>query len=399
MSDKQKKILFVVTKPYFGGRQRYIYDIATNLNRIRFDVHVAFGGEGEFNEKLAKERIPVHRIRGLGRHVIVISDIVAFFSLARIIFTQKPDILHLNSTRTGILGAILARLLNGWQMLRHMDHTHGTRIVFTAHGWAFTEERSSVATLLIRFAQWLTVVLTHVTVAVSNDTKRHMHRALFVRDKIRIVHNGTAAHVLKHRTVARKILFPDGVPESAKGATWVGTVAELSPNKGIGTTINAIAHMKNEHPHQKLIFVVVGANHGEEHHLRRLIKTHELQDSVFLVGDRKDARELLSAFDIFALTSTKEGFPFVLLEAGVAGLPVLASAVGGVNELISDMESGILTQPHNSKEVARALEYYLTNKNSRQAHAAVLAHTVRNHFNLESMVVKTRKLYEDPLDS
>lgn len=153
----RKKIFFVITKSNFGGAQRYVYDLATALPVNEFDVSVVFGEGGELEEKLKNVGIKTIRIETLQRNVSFFKDLKVFFELIKIFRREKPDIIHLNSTKIGGIGSFAGRI------------SEVPKIIFTAHGWAFNEKRNAVSKIFIAFLQWLTVLFSHTTIAVSQS--------------------------------------------------------------------------------------------------------------------------------------------------------------------------------------------------------------------------------------
>jgi len=106
-----------------------------------------------------------------------------------------------------------------------------------------------------------------------------------------------------------------------------------------------------------------------------------------------DASTALKAFDIFVLPSVKEGLPYTILEAGLAGLPVVASNTGGIPDIIQHEETGMLVQPKNDKELTKALLYLLKNKKKRYQLGIQLQQTIKNNFTKNKMVEETLRLY------
>ena len=127
--------------------------------------------------------------------------------------------------------------------------------------------------------------------------------------------------------------------------------------------------------------------------VENLIKKFHLESRIFLVGKKERAEVFLKAFNIFILTSVKEGLPYVILEAGVAGLPVVASAVGGIPEIITDMHSGILVKQKHEDEIALALEYIISSKEKREDFGRTLNEQIMRKFSLSGMVNATIELY------
>jgi glycosyltransferase involved in cell wall biosynthesis len=129
--------------------------------------------------------------------------------------------------------------------------------------------------------------------------------------------------------------------------------------------------------------------------LQGLISELGLEGNVFLLGHVDGASQYMKAFDIFMLASLSEGLAYVLIEAGAASLPVVATAVGGIPEVIDDMGSGILVQPRNARELSHALLFMVEHPDDRKKYGAALKEKVSQKFSLEEMAAKTADVYTD----
>ncbi len=379
--NKKTKILYVITKSNWGGAQKYVYDLATHISPL-FETAVILGGDGPLEERLEEKGIRVISLPFLSRNINPFSDIKTFISLFKIFTSEHPDIVHLNSSKIGLIGALAAK------------KAKVPRIIFTAHGWAFNENRSWLAKKIFWFFHWITIILSHQTIAVSKAVKRDMKSAPFVKNKISVIQNGIEKISFKTEEEARDRLLPEKTYHSLPPKTfWIGTISELHKNKGLEYAIRGVAKLKSLRPDFSFVFVIIGE--GEERkYLEKLIKELRLEQVVFLAGYIENAPSLLSAFDIFLLSSTTEALAFVVLEAGMAKLPVVASGVGGVPEIIKDMESGILVRPKNSEEIAKALEFLISHKERSEDFGKKLKDTVKKNFSLKKMLAETVAVYK-----
>jgi len=301
------KILYVITKANFGGAQRYVYDLATSMPKQVFDVTVALGGEGALSEKLRDAHIPVVTLSNVQRDLSVAKDIGGFFSIYNAIRDIRPDIVHLNSSKAGGLGALAARLL-------------GVRkILFTAHGWPFMERRNIVWRAFAWASSWATALLSHAVVVVSTS-ELHLGRKLpFCTKKMHLIHNGIDQHLHFGSGEEIRRAFPPGV-------RITGTIGELNKNK------NQIALIEEARGNAAQYVAIVGE--GEMRlYLEEKIQEYGLQDRVKLFGF-VPAQEVLRGFDEFALPSLKEGLAYVLLEARAAGLPLRTNRIGGIPDIL-----------------------------------------------------------------
>ncbi len=399
MDEKPLKILYLITKSNFGGAQRYVFDLATEATKAGHDVAVVFGGSGALQSYLTENAIRTISVDTLGRDVNVLSDLKSFFFLLKLFGSESPDVIHLNSSKMGGLGALAGRIVNGW---RHVtEPVYGKRapmrIIFTGHGWAWNEERSDTERFIIGIFHWLTIELAHTTIAVSKRTRDQVAVLPFAWHKLEVVHNGRSPIESRTKDDSYGIIFGE---ERKKWLTptptaIIGTIAELHKSKGLSYAIEGFALLKKQRPNERLIFVIIGEEGSERAPLEALIKKFNLTDTVFIAGRKENAATLLSAFDIFLLPSITEAFPYVILEAGNAGLPVIATAVGGIPEVIDDMQSGILIQSRNGSEVARAITYLIDNPERRAELGRVLKERIRDRFSVEHMAKQTFALYNE----
>ncbi len=369
--EKRRKVLFLITKSNFGGAQRYVFDLATHLPKEEFEVVVAAGGGGPLVEKLTTAGVRTIQIPSLQRDINPLAEIKAFFEILAIIRHEKPDVLHLNSSKIGGLGALAGRLCGV------------KRIIFTAHGWEFNAPRPSWQKPFIRFFSLLSVFLAHHTIAISEDIRCYVPRMLL--KKTTVIHNGINPVATLPQDEVGQFFKERGVPLDRP---LIGTLAELHPVKGLRYAIEAIAHLRENGTKAALVVMGEGDERGA---LEQLIRERNLEDSVFLLGFVPDAPRYLSAFTIFTLPSLSEGLSYALLEAGSAGLPVAATRVGGIPEVIEDGVNGILIPPQNSTALAEAFRILLSD--DEQRYGSALRERVQTHFSLEKMLTKIVELY------
>lgn len=385
------KVLILITKANWGGAQRYVYDVATRLPKDLFRVRVMTGSEGPLTEKLTAAGINAFGTLELGRDVKFREDVGAFFKLVSILRKDRPDILHVNSSKIGGLGALAGRI------------ARVKKIVFTVHGWAFNERRSIPEKLVIIFLYWTTIMLSHETMVVSHAAMRQIKYWPWVKHKLTVVHNGVGKAAGFARSNARLELVRmcpaiktaiEGVSES--NLVWIGTVAELHPIKGHIYALEAVSRvvrsLEANNSNKKILYTLIGD--GEIRlEIEQKIAELKLEKNVILVGRVDKASEYMKAFDIFLLSSLSEGLPYVMIEAGIAGVPVIASSVGGLPEIIDDMESGILVQPKSARELSHAIAYAIEHPEERKQFGAKLRETVAKKFTLDYMIESVQEVY------
>ena len=350
-----------------------------------FDIAAAGGGDGILIEKLNRAGIRTIPIPFLRRDVGVTKEFLSLYEIFKIFKSERPDIIHLNSSKIGGLGAIAAFCLR--------IHKLRPKIIFTAHGWGFNEDRPYIARLIIFLAQWVTVIFCHKIIVLSRATFSQAMYFPFSRNKIFFTEQGLRPEELIPKKEAKKELI-GALNKTNPGnkefpGLWIGCVAELTKNKGVAYLVEAASKMAGN---DFLIFIL---GNGEEHEKLSLqISSLRLQDKVFLLGFVPDAAKYLKAFDIFVLPSVTEALGYVLIEAGHAGLPVAATKTGGIPWIIKSGESGILVPPKNPEALAEALKKLLNDESLRKRMGKKNRELTFQKFSFEKMLKETVALYQ-----
>ena len=180
----------------------------------------------------------------------------------------------------------------------------------------------------------------------------------------------------------------------AEGVPLVGMVARLAPRKGIPDFMRAARVVADGLPSTEFVVVGDGPLRGEAESLCRDLK---MEDRVQFLGEMESARDLVAALDVLVLPSVSEGSPILAMEAMVLGKPVVATAVGGVPELVADGETGILVEPRDPEAVGRAVLSLLGQaERAREMGERGRRHAAL-HFDVRQMLEKTEAVYADLL--
>ncbi len=372
------KILFLITKSNFGGAQKYVLELAVAAKKRGLNVIVACGGTGEkqaelglLAEKLQAADIRVIPIKHFMRDMSVGNDIAAFFDVLRVIREERPHVLHVTSSKAGGIGALAGRILRV------------PRIIFTSHGLTVDEIwRPRLQRFLIFVSTYYTLAAAHVSIMISKETYERACHIIGRKHKIAYVKNGITPVAFKSREVARAELALH-IPTDH---ILIGGIGELHPNKNWSQAITATAHL----PHT-VHLAIIGS--GEEYDsLKHHAAALGIEDRVHLLGYIGDAATYVKAFDIFILPSKKEGLPYVILEAGLAGLPVVATDLPGNRDIIESGVHGFLIEP-NHRILATSIEMLIRDPGMRRTLGAALQEKVMTEFSIEHMVEETFALY------
>ncbi len=296
----------------------------------------------------------------------------------------------------GILGGLAVLYLNRTNKLKSIilrKNFRPIKVIFTAHGWAFNEDRPYWQKVILKVLHKKTISLSDTTIAVAEVVKNQVVDKNNY-NKIVTIYNGVEKIKFLTKKLSRNEISMRANVTFDSRARWVGTISELHRNKGLIYAIEAIKNIKKTPAGQNIKFFIIGE--GEERtYLEKMISDYNLKNDVFLLGHINNASQFLKAFDIFMLTSTTEALPYVLLEAGLAGLPVIATRVGGIPEIIDDEKDGLLSRPKDAREISAMLEYIISSKEKSKRLSNNIKEKIIRSFSIKECVGKTEELYRE----
>ncbi len=373
----KKKILFLITQAEMGGAQKYILELSSSLEKSEYEVVVASEKNNTFKEELNKNSIKFIELKHIQRSINPLIDIFAFFEIFKLIKAEKPDIVHLNSSKIGVLGAFAGKMAKA------------PKIIFTAHGWIFNE-------VLTFWKKWIYILISYLSalfqdkiICVSNyDKQSALKYKIANNQKLFVINNGidkSKIFFLSKDEAKKRLNLPEG-------KIIIGDIANLYKNKGIKYLVEAAKDIKKDN--KDILFVVIGDG-PEKHNLESMLLKYDLaEDFLIFTNIKKMAYEYLKAFDIFVLPSQKEGFPYALLEAGLAKLPLITTNVGGISDL-ANYQNSIMIMSREPEQIKKAIYFILENKERGNNISEVLHKDVIEKFTLKEMTEKTKKVYED----
>jgi len=372
----KKKILYIITQSELGGAQRYILDLAMNLNE--YNVSVAYGEQGnngELSKILQQNNIKTYAINNLVRKINITKDWQAMFEIRKLIKKINPNIVHLNSSKISIIASLANINIKN-------------KLIYTAHGWVFNEKLPLPKKIFYKLSERWTARLKDKIICVSEFDKQSAINNRIKESKLITIHNGIPETVLLEKNKARKKIEEISGQKINADETIIGTIGNLYKNKGFEYLIAAIKETK------RIRLVIIGEG-VERDYLEKLINKNKLENKILLLGKIKNASKLLKAFNIYINTSLKEGLSYTLLEAMQAGLPIIATKVGGNSEMITNEKTGLLIKPASSETITKTINYFLENKNLQQTCSENAIVKYRNYFDLKTMLQKTKKVYTE----
>lgn len=373
---KRCRVLEMIDRPFLGGGQVTVLRLARGLDRERFEVLAASEPDGPLVDELASagiRHVPIKLVKAAG--------ISGVRELAVVLRENAVDLLHTHGGIAGLYGRLAARKA-------------GTpAVVHTVHGIHYLHYRNPAARLAFILLERRLSRKTDAVVFVSvADMERAARLRLARPPKARLIRNGVPpveTGRLREPAAVRAELGVAGRP-------LVVAVSRLHRQKGVSHLLRAVPFVRREVPQAR--FVVAGGGPLTER-LEDMVRNLKLEDSVTLLGERRDALDILAAADLFVLPSLWEGLPYVLVEAAALGKPIVATDIDGVREVISSGANGLLVRPKDPAALASALIFLLKD----MAFAGGLGEAARSgippRFAVETMVRETEALYLEVLSA
>ncbi|KUO58027.1 MAG: hypothetical protein APF84_18560 [Gracilibacter sp. BRH_c7a] len=321
--NRDKMRILLATEAAGGGVGRHILDLADGLSKKGHEVHVIYSPL-RMDKKFAQRKEELNNVNFSKlpvKHEMSLADIKMVIQLRAYIKENGPfDIVHGHSSKAGALMRLSALGLN-------------TVSFYTPHAFSTMNPNLNwVKRKLYSLIEQLLALISDGIILVSEDEYGHANSLGLNEKKLHIVHNGIAPIKFQSRITIRKELGISG------NEVVIGFVGRLVPQKAPDLLLKAFKLVEQEFDNIRLIYIGDGPLKSD---LEEMLTDNILKGKVYFLGEA-DGQELISAFDIFALPSLYEGMPYVLLEALSAGLPIIATRVGGVRELVEDGVNGYL---------------------------------------------------------
>jgi sugar transferase (PEP-CTERM/EpsH1 system associated) len=368
MLNRRVKILHVVHSFNVGGLENGVINLINKSNDEHFIHEICCmtksGDAGSRLQKSVKIH-EMHKRRG--------NDWRTIQKLANLITEVKPDIVH--TRNWGTIDAIVAAKIKGVSAIIHGEH-----------GWNIDDPLGhNFKRRMVR--RILSGAAVDRFVAVSEDIRRWMIDSIGIKDsKITKILNGvdTKRFCPRNKNGARRAL---GFSEKD---ILIGTVGRLDPIKDQQLLLQAFSDLQGDGKELRLILIGDGP---ERRSLESVKEKLSCKDRIVLLGERNDVEKILPALDVFVLPSKNEGMSNTILEAMAAGLPIVATSVGGNLELVTQGKTGLFSRPGDIRGLTEALKFYMEHEEERRLHGANGRCKAEQHFSLNRMVEEYESLY------
>lgn len=369
MTVRKLTIAYLV-RPAEGGIKSHLLAVLDGLDRARFTPVLICPPDCSLATEAAAAGHQVMPLDIAGE-INLPRDLRAARQLRGILTRLQPDILHIHSAKAGLVGRLAVLL------------PPRPRVVLTVHSFVFDERMGARKRALVALAErWLAGV-TDVTIAVSAALKDELVAQMRLQPaRIRVIYHG--------------VPFLDAPETVADTAPCIGTVARLAPQKGLDILLRAAALVVARAPDTRVSIIGDGPLRPE---LEALAAELGIADRVEFLGFREDAVARMRAISVFVLSSTRETFGLTLVEALSQRVPVVATRVGGIPEVVEDGVTGLLVAPNDPAALADGICRLLTDRAMAHRLADAGNAAVRARFSSARMIAELEALYQELIET
>lgn len=375
------KILYFITRMDQGGAQASVLMTLKSLNKQQFEPYLASGKGGRLDGKVKNDAKNVFFISMLKHDIRVkyfFHDICALWQMGRLLRRIKPDIVHTNAPKAGVLGRIAARIF--WRR---------AKVIHTFHGLGFAKEHGEKQFKFFVMVEKFCAKFTDVLVFVSRKNAAEA-KALGIgkgvrSELIRAGINFNPILPLKFEPSSKKASLK--IPANAKVVLALANFKPLkNPIHFVLAAYKVLSQMKN------VYFIFTGEGPLKQTAVN-LAHNLGIEKQILFPGWRNDALELLAIADVYASVSLREGLPMSLLESMAMRVPAVCYDVDGISEVVTDNKTGFLVKPNDINTFAEKLKVLLRHASLRERFEAAIDHRDFSEFAASTMVKKQERLY------
>lgn len=373
---KKINLLLIITKLELGGAQLSTLELIKGLDKNFYNIYFISGNDGILiQDALDVPNIKIHLLPSLKRETGIITDLRSLFAIYRFIKSKKIDIVHTHSSKAGILGRWAAKF------------ARIKSIIHTVHGWEFHNFQNKIRKSFYIFLERVTAKITNqIIVVTEHDLAKGLLYGIGTREKYKLVSYGIRKDKfsISHNGSFRKKL---GIDDSC---FLVGMVACFKPQKSpldfVLIAELVVRHISN------VKFIMIGDGQLKSE-INALVEKFKLGDKILLLGWQRNIPEIMSSFNVLALTSLWEGLPIVFLEAMASSKPIIANDISGNREIIKDGINGFLVNPKDSLAFAEKIIQLSKNRKLAQQMGERGNAILNNNFDVKQMVKRIHNVY------
>ncbi|OUR85153.1 hypothetical protein A9Q75_00180 [Colwellia psychrerythraea] len=360
-SSNSPYVVHLIPSLEVGGMERLVSDLAIGRTTGKTSI-LCLNTLGALGEQIEND-ISIE-VLSIPKNLLI-----ATFLVYKRLKKLKPDVIHCHNLQAHFFGGICAKLLPK------------TQVVLTKHG-----QHIPTSGLTTRI-NYFTLQKSRI-IGVSADITQIMQQWIAKnKSPIEYIANGVSLTAFKEQIPKELAKEKLGISQST---FCVGIVARLSEPKDHLLLIDAIAALSKTFPDIKLIIVGGGPLQNK---IENYIKANHLEKVVTMLGERKDIANILNALDVFALTSSSEGIPMTILEAMAANLPVVATNVGGIPQVVINNETGILVENKDKAGLITAIESFIENPKKLTEFGEQGRSLLESNYSINQAIEKYERIY------
>lgn len=374
MARKKINIFYVIADSSLTGAPRHLLSLVKNLDMKDFTMSVILP-QGPLADELKKIKINTFLVPMKHR-----ADMGAVNRIKKLLIKYDPDIVHIHGDRAGLFARMAAKGLP----IKVIYTEHTRALQFRLNNRVLDWSHIKAGIMLDRW--------TDMNIAVSNAVKDFLIKLKITQpNKVKVIYNGISSKPNKYiDTDTIDIITQYGLK---KRDVIIGTIGSLNIQKDTITLVKAMPKILKKLPTAKLVLVGSGPL---KYMLQKVAKKLKIEDKVIFTGSVKDISSILQILTVFVLPSRSEAFGISILEAMRANVPVVATRVGGIPEVVTNNQNGILIEPNNHKLLASTIIRLLHDKKLQHKLVKNGAETIKK-FSITKMVNATSQLYKDIL--
>jgi glycosyltransferase involved in cell wall biosynthesis len=388
---KKVKVVHIITKLELGGAQQNTLYTVEHLDKNLFDVYLLSGRGGildGFAKSLVKNSdVKVIFISTLVREINIIKDILAFIEIFELLRKIRPDIIHTHSSKAGIVARWSAFVLN-------LFSKNKIKIIHTFHGFAFSKFHNFFVRIFYITLEFFTGIISDrlIFVSIDNMNTAKKYKIGMAKNYV-LIRSGIKIREFERVSFDNefKKLKMQNLNLTLKEKV-ITTIGPFKPQKNLVDFIKMVRFVIDELPDENLIFFIAGDG-KQKNLLISLAKKLGVYEKIKFLSWYKDIKGLLAVTDIFVMTSLWEGLPRSAVEALVAGVPVVAYAVDGLNDIIKSGINGYLIEPKDVFNLSKKVILLIRNPDLYNQIKKNTTQTIDKSFDIDYMVLQQQNLY------
>jgi glycosyltransferase involved in cell wall biosynthesis len=398
VSDRQQppglKVLRIIARLNLGGPARHVILLNRGLRSRGHETLLVHGsldtGEATLEHLAVGDGLPTLKLPGLARRLHPLADLRTLARLLALIFREQPDIVHTHTAKAGTLGRIAAFLFNATHRRRRRSV-----IVHTFHGHVLHGYFGPVIDVIVRLTELALALITDRIVTISPAQQRD------IVERFQVATGAKTVVIALGLDLTTLLQLAPGEADSRQelsiepGDVVFGFVGRMVPIKDLGTLMSAFKLTLAVCPNAVLLLVGDGPLRPTfEDTVRSLGISHRVR----FAGWNEDLAPVYATIDVLVLSSLNEGTPVAIIEAMAAGKPAIATAVGGIPDLVADGTTGILVRPRAPEALAEAMRRLANDGSLRRQMGAAARVAAQSRFGVDRLVDEIEALYREALE-